>query len=85
MFVALGRFASRFGWGWTYETILFIMLLHPYMIKRKETREIGAQTGADESPGPLPVPRVMGMAKGTVKILLSTMLFMVFIMTVCCT
>ena len=47
MFVTLGKLASRCGWGWTYETILFIMLLHPYMIKKTERREIGTQTGED--------------------------------------
>lgn len=47
MFVALGKLASQCGWGWTYEIILFIMLLHHYMIKKNEQREIGTQTGED--------------------------------------
>ena len=76
MFVFAGRFASRFGWGWTYEIILFIMLLRPYMIKRTETREIATQTGEDIV---LPVNR-MKINKGTTRILLVTMLFMVFMM-----
>jgi hypothetical protein len=79
MFVLAGKFASRFGWGWTYETILFIMLLHPYMMKRTETREIATQTGEDIV---LPINR-MKINKGTTRILLVTILFMVFITTVC--